>query len=99
MQPASAAASIQTSPPPGGWFAAPMDDPYEVAISGNSKTGKRIQGRFSFRDQQSVDDLISILQAMKPQVPKAVTASSMPLDPGVDEEGDEAERQWREGRA
>jgi hypothetical protein len=76
-----------------------MDDPYEVAISGNSKTGKKIEGRFSFRDQQSVDDLISILQAMKPQLPKAVTASSMPLDPGVDEEGDEAERQWREGRA
>ena len=48
-----------------------MDDPYEVAISGNSKTGKKIFGRFSFRDQLSVDELIGILQAMKPQLPKA----------------------------
>jgi hypothetical protein len=48
-----------------------LDDPYEVAISGNSKTGKQITGRFAFRDQQSVDDLISILDAMKAQLPKA----------------------------
>ena len=67
--------TTQTSSAPiGGWFATPMDDPYEVAISGNTKSGKKIEGRFSFRDQQSVDDLISVLNAMKAQLPKATTA-------------------------
>ena len=55
-----------------------LDDPYEVAISGNSKTGKQIIGRFAFRDQQSVDDLISILDAMKAQLPK-LTPGAVPL--------------------
>ncbi|MGN6770560.1 MAG: hypothetical protein ACTHJQ_12050 [Rhizobiaceae bacterium] len=76
----------------------PADDPYEISISGNSRTGKRIEGRFSFADQKSVDELVGILQAMKPQLPKAVIPP-MPADTGRDLEGEEAERQWREGNA
>lgn len=47
-----------------------LDEPYEIAITGSSKAGKKIAGRFSFRDQDSVDELISVLEAMKKQLPK-----------------------------
>lgn len=56
------------------------DDPYEISIAGNSKTGKTISGRFAFRDQQSVDDLIGLLQAMKAQLPKAAPSSDIPQE-------------------
>jgi hypothetical protein len=73
--------------------AVPTDDPYEVSISGSSKTGKRIEGRFSFADQQSVDDLVGILQAMKAQLPKSAPVAPSSLSQ------DEIERQelhWKE---
>lgn len=58
------------------WVADDLDDPYEISISGNSKTGKKIVGRFSFRDQESVDDLIGLLEAMKLQLPKNTGAKA-----------------------
>lgn len=45
------------------------DEPYEVSISGSFRSGKLITGRFAFRDQESVDELISVLAAMKIQLP------------------------------
>lgn len=86
MQTATAQQPNPPTEPVGGWLATPMDDPYEVAISGNSKAGKKIEGRFSFRDQQSVDDLIGILQAMKAQLPK-VTQNKEPEAPDDGNEG------------
>lgn len=41
-----------------------VEEPYEVSIY-LSKTGKLITGRFSFRDQQSVEELVGVLNAMK----------------------------------
>ncbi|MCZ8177632.1 MAG: hypothetical protein O9309_01285 [Rhizobium sp.] len=49
------------------------DEPYEVSISGSFRSGKLISGRFSFRDQESVDELINVLTAMKIQLPLRVS--------------------------
>lgn len=51
------------------------DEPYEVSISGSSRSGKLITGRFSFRDQESVDELIGVLSAMKIQLPNRKNTS------------------------
>lgn len=46
------------------------DDPYQVSISGSTRMGKTISGQFTFKDQESVDELIDVLNAMKMQLAK-----------------------------
>lgn len=58
-----------SNPPPNKANILNDDEPYEVSISGSFTSGKLISGKFSFRDQESVDELINVLSAMKIQLP------------------------------
>ena len=57
-------APVHPAPPKPSATAVPLDEPFEISIA-----GKRISGRFEFRDQESIEQLIGILNANKIMLP------------------------------